>query len=63
MRIFDSEIADLVQEKYKISNVDSIKDIIESKDWKDFYLNLSKGIGPDICKGYCAKGFKTKSLK
>lgn len=62
MRIFDDEIADLVQEKYKISNVDSIEDIIQSEDWKDFYSNLSRGIGPNICKAYCVKGFETKDL-
>ena len=49
------------QEKMKISNNDSINDIIQSKEWLDFYTLLQEepDKAPEICHVHCS----TDSLK
>ena len=47
------------QEKFKISNVDDIKkDILESKEWVEFYLMLQQAPNkaPDVCFKMCGEG-------
>lgn len=51
--LFNSEIKHLVQEKFKLTNVDSISEIFESEEWKTFYQNLADGIAPDLCHTFC----------
>ena len=46
------------QEKFKISNVDDIKkDILESKEWVEFYLMLQQhpDQAPKVCYKNCGK--------
>ncbi len=46
------------QEKFKISNVDDIKkDILESKEWVEFYLMLQQAPNraPEVCYKNCGE--------
>ena len=47
------------QDKFKISNVDDIKkDILESKEWVEFYLMLQQAPNraPEVCFKMCGEG-------
>ena len=39
----------------KISESKSISEILDKKEWQQFYENLSKGIGPHACRNTCSK--------
>jgi hypothetical protein len=52
--LFEGDMKDLVQEKFKLDNIKSIEDIVESKEWKDFYSDLKNGRGKTICYTYCS---------
>lgn len=54
--LFNSEIKDLVQEKFKLTNVDSVAEILESNEWKKFYANLADSKAPSLCHIYCGGG-------
>ena len=43
------------QEKFKISNVENIKDITQSQEWKDFYTMLQEtpADAPNVCHIMC----------
>jgi hypothetical protein len=43
----------------KLSEVDSVEQIVESKEWKEFYKNLFID-PPQLCKDFCAKDFVNK---
>jgi hypothetical protein len=51
--LFNSEIKDLVQEKFKLTNVNSVAEILESDEWKRFYADLADGKAPNLCHIYC----------
>ena len=53
--LFEGEFKDLVKEKFKLSEVASIEEIIESEEWLSFYQNLRDGIAPDRCYEACGK--------
>tara|TARA_B100000131_G_scaffold115360_1_gene112320 strand:- start:184 stop:465 length:282 start_codon:yes stop_codon:yes gene_type:complete len=59
--LFQSDMKDLVKEKFKLSNIEKIEDIIESKEWTNFYTNLKNNKGYSICYIYCSKN-KIKEL-
>ena len=54
----DDDLSSLVQDKFKLDNVDKVSDIIESKEWKEFFE--FKTI-PLVCQRYCAGG-KSKEV-
>ena len=60
--LFNGEIKDLVQEKFKLTNVNSVADIFESEEWKTFYHNLSNGIGPSLCHTFCGGADVKKTI-
>ena len=43
------------QDKFKISNVQNIKEITQSEEWKDFYIMLQERPedAPSVCRKYC----------
>jgi len=43
----------------KLSKVDSVEQIVESKEWKEFYKNLFID-PPQLCKDFCAKDYVNK---
>ena len=49
----DNDLALFVDEKFRLDIVNSIDDIIESKEWADFYSNLKNDIGPKQCHKIC----------
>lgn len=55
---YKNEIPELTQEHLKIDNVNSIEEIIHSKEWNDF-KNRLKTNPPEYCKMYC--GYKKNS--
>jgi len=50
------------KEHLKLSNVETIDDIINSKEWTEFYEGLIKDPqnAPRVCKKYCATTISTK---
>ena len=52
----DEDFASIVQEKFRLDNVQSVKEIVESDEWKEFkkFNNI-----PIVCQRYCGGG-KTK---
>lgn len=44
----------------KISENNSVEDILSTKQWKRFYKNLKRNIGPKACWNTCQKN-KSKS--
>lgn len=58
--MFDGEIKDLLQEKFKLENIFNIRDLFESEEWKAFYNRLESNDPPDLCKYYCSGTFATK---
>ena len=59
--LFNNEIKDLVQEKFKLTNVDSVAQIVESDEWKKFYADLAVGKAPSLCHTYC-NGVNVKKI-
>lgn len=53
----DPEMKPLI-EASKISENNTIDDILKKKEWKQFTDNLSKNIGPNACLATCAKAKK-----
>lgn len=53
----DPEMKPLI-EVSKISENNTIDDILKKKEWKQFADNLSKNIGPNACLTTCAKAKK-----
>ena len=54
----------LTKDKFHISNINSMEDVINSKEWKDFHsmLKTNPENAPDICKKYCGvRGGKTST--
>ena len=54
----------LTKDKFHISNINSMEDVINSKEWKDFHIMLKNNPenAPDICKKYCGvRGGKTST--
>lgn len=60
--LFNSEIKDLVKEKFKLTNVDSVAEIFESEEWKTFYENLANGIAPSLCHTFCGGSEVKKTI-
>lgn len=54
--------SELVQEKFHLSNVDSIDEIVNSQEWQDFYRGLidNPEEAPQVCKDFCAANFDNK---
>jgi len=52
--LFESEIKNLVEEKFKLEDLHSVEDVIESKEWKNFYEQLELGRAPLLCYEYCS---------
>ena len=50
----DPEMKPLI-EASKISENNTIDDILKKEEWKQFADNLSKNIGPNACLTTCAK--------
>jgi len=50
-----SLIPELVQEKFKLSNVKTIEDIVESEEWKSFFdkIQNDQENAPSVCHHYC----------
>ena len=48
-------IPDLVQEKFKVENVDKISDIIKSDEWQSFFdtIKNDQENAPHVCHHYC----------
>ena len=49
----DEDFASIVQEKFRLDNVQSVKEIVESDEWKEF--KKFKTI-PVVCQRYCGGG-------
>ena len=47
----------------KISDHDNIKNILDTKEWKQFYTNLSNNIGPLVCWHTCIKDKEDKQVQ
>ena len=60
--LFESDMKFLVKEKFHLSNITNVEEVIQSSEWTEFYNNLSKGIGCDICHIYCS-GKNVKEIK
>lgn len=54
----DEDFAPIVQDKFKLDNVEDISEIVESKEWVEFYK--FKKI-PVVCQRYCGGG-KSKEV-
>lgn len=61
--LFESDFKDLVKNKFKISEVNSIEEIIESEEWVSFYNNLKNNIAPEYCYQICGKKRKMFGIK
>ena len=61
--LFEGGFKDLVKEKFKLSEVASIKEIIESEEWLSFYQNLRNETAPKECYKFCGKDEKFYNLK
>ena len=59
--LFEGDMKDLVKEKFKLTNIEKIEDVIESKEWINFYNKLKHGEGAKICSIYC-NGNKIKEI-
>ena len=48
-------IPELLQDKFKLENVNSINEILESKEWKDFFdvLKHDQKNALSVCHHYC----------
>jgi len=48
-------IPELVQEKFKVENVDKISDIIKSDEWQSFFdtIKNDQDNAPHVCHHYC----------
>ena len=48
-------IPELVQEKFKVENVDKISDIIKSDEWQSFFdtIKNDQENAPHVCHHYC----------
>jgi len=48
-------IPELVQEKFKVENVDKISDIIKSDEWQSFFETIKNDQenAPHVCHHYC----------
>ena len=54
----DEDFASIVQEKFRLDQAQSIKEIVESKEWKEFFeFNTI----PVVCQRYCGGG-KSKEV-
>lgn len=51
--LFEGDMKDLVKDKFKITNIDNIEQVIQSDEWQTFYKDLENGIGRKICYIYC----------
>ena len=60
--LFNSEIKDLVQEKFKLTNIDSVAQIVESDEWKKFYADLADGKAPSLCHTFCGGAEVKKTI-
>jgi len=60
--IRDEELKSLVKDHLKISNVDSVEQIINSKEWNEFFRVLKEQPedAPQICKLLCKTGYEVK---
>lgn len=45
-----------------ISNYENLNDILQTKEWKRFYKNLSNDIGPPSCYKSCGVDRKEKQI-
>lgn len=61
--LFESDIKELLKDKFKLSNVNSVDDIVNSDEWSSFYDNLRNNIGPDHCFNMCGKAGKNYEIK
>lgn len=50
------EFSSLMKEKFKINNANSVDEIINSDEWKNFYSTLINNPeqAPNTCKQYCS---------
>lgn len=61
--LFETDLKDLLKDKFKISNVESIDDILNSEEWLLFYNNLKNNIAPEHCFKMCGKFGKNFEIK
>lgn len=54
----DEDFSSIVQDKFKLDNVNKVSDIMESKEWKDFFKFETI---PLVCQRYCGGG-KSKEV-
>lgn len=59
----DSPIKDLLKEKFKLSEVNSVQEIVESEEWQTFYDGLKNGKAPDLCYSICGRPGKRYGVK
>ena len=59
----ESEIQELIKDKFKLENIDKIEDVLNSDEWVNFFNLLSNepNKSPKICQNYCKKGYVDKS--
>jgi len=50
-------VPELLQDKFNLSNVNSIDEILNSEEWKNFFEKIknSQDCPWDLCKRYCPK--------
>lgn len=60
--IGDEELKFLSQDHLKLSNVDSVEQIINSEEWNEFFRILKEQPenAPQICKYMCRPGYEFK---
>jgi len=54
----DEDFDSIVQDKFKLDNVQDVAEIVESKEWKEFYKFKKV---PVVCQRYCGGG-KSKEV-
>ena len=54
----DEDFSSIVQDKFKLDNVDKVSDIMESKEWKEFFKFETV---PLVCQKHCS-GSKSKEV-
>ena len=55
----DEDFNSILQDKFKLDNVQSVSEIVESEEWKDFF-KFEKI--PVVCQRYCSNGRKSKEV-
>lgn len=56
------QLKEITKEKFKISNANSIEEIVNSEEWVEFYrvLREEPEKAPSICKNFCRSNYAVK---